>query len=238
MAGLSRALAGRASHRLVAGRGPAKVRRTISPWVSLRLVHKTKLSVALGALIAQAMACGTSPPADQPVTLLPSLGPLPSTSATGSLPAASAASVASAQPTSTLNQDLLDVAQVGVLTTDKAAPACPADIKAECSVSDDRCVKPGFKCQCYQEMVPNCGGAAAIPRWAGPRAWHCEPEDRQAKREDGCPFYNPGNVAACTSEGKQCAYGGPCSFQFVTATCTKGLWRLPPATDPPRSPPP
>ena len=203
-------------------------------------MRKTKLSVALGlgALTAFAMACGTAPPADQPGTLLPSSGPLPSASTMGSPTTASAAaSVASPLPTSTANEDLLDVAQVGVLSTSKP-PACPADIKTECSLSDDRCVKPGFTCQCYQEMVPNCGGAAAIPTWAGPRAWHCQPEDRQAKREDGCPFYNPGNGAACTSEGKRCAYGGGCDYQRITATCSKGLWRLPPASDRPRNPPP
>ena len=200
------------------------------------MVHKTKLIVALGlgALIAQAMACGTSPPADQPVTLLPSLGPLPSTSATGSLPAAS---VASAQPTSTVKEDLLDVAQVGVLSTSKP-PACPADIKAECSLSDDRCVKPGFTCQCYEDTVPNCGGAAARPMPPEPRLWHCEPEDRQAKREDGCPFFNPGNGVACASEGKKCEYGGGCAYQRVIATCSKGRWTLPPGSDRPMPLPP
>ena len=213
-------------------------------------MHKTKLIVALGlgALTALALACGTAPAADQPVTSLPSASALPAGSTTVTLPAGSttvtlpaasvAASVASPLPTSSAGNDQLDVAQVGVLTTDKVAPACPANIKAQCSKSGDSCVKPGFICECFENIVPNCGGAAAIPTLAGPPVWHCQPQDRKAKREDGCPFYNPGNGAACTSEGKKCQYGGPCSYQAVTATCSKGVWSLPPDSDRPMSLPP
>ena len=206
-------------------------------------MRKTKLIVALGLGVLLAIACGTSPPADQPVTQLTA-----SAAATGSAPvvvpqptASATSSAAAPQPTSTVKEDPLDVAQVGVLSTDKP-PACPADIKAECSFSDNRCVKPGFTCECYEMIDASCSGAAARPTLPGPRVWHCQPEDRKAKREDGCPFYSPDSGTACASEGKKCQYGGQCNFQGVTATCSKGRWSLPPMADgsmglPPSSPP-
>lgn len=118
-----------------------------------------------------------------------------------------------------------------------AAPVCPANLHSNCT-PDARCAKPGSICTCYSEMPVQCGGAAALPLPPHPPSWHCEPTDREAKRDDGCPYFTPADKAACSSEGKVCSYEHGCDYNRVVTTCTKGAWRRPAGWDQPHSPPP
>lgn len=196
----------------------------------------------IGTIVASSFllsACGTAQPSG-PTSEAVASAPRPAGSAevltvdltpSAAVPSSSASAVSSGASLVALPASTSSASAVA------SAPACPANLRSSCT-PDARCAKPGSICTCYSEMPVHCGGAAALPTPPHPPSWHCEPTDREAKREDGCPYFTPGDGVACSSEGKVCSYEHGCDYNRMVATCTKGAWKRPVGWDQPHSLPP
>lgn len=96
------------------------------------------------------------------------------------------------------------------------------------------CQYKGWTCACQSMLEGYCGGAPPRPRMSEQGALVCQPTNRAALREDGCPWYEPKHDKRCQVDTSlTCAYEPDCST-LVVAQCVDGRWSVKSQMLPPR----
>jgi hypothetical protein len=117
-----------------------------------------------------------------------------------------------------------------------AAPPeeCPTKLETEilrrgtCRTAGRTCTfsNPAGSCTCSPTAPAQCGGAE-IPHEPSLLTWTCRlASPAHVLRPDGCPLVPPSQGTRCSGTPAACGYAnhGACARDFLSATCTRGIW--------------